>query len=266
MTTAPYGSPIPGRVAFGHALRAEWTKLRTLRSCVYAAAAAVVLGLGMALLFSSATGEGYADLTAAGRADFDPTLSSLRGTTMFAQLAIGALGAIVITSEYTTGMIRTSLAVVPRRGRLCAAKAVLVGLVGLGLGMVISFLGFLLGQRSLAETGAPHVGIEDPNALRAVLGGACYFALVGLLSVALGFLLRSTAATVTLLIAVTVIIPYFFGPFLPGAVRLLWPTLAGTQMMAAAGGAQPWAGGGIMTAGVSALLATAFGVFRSRDA
>ncbi len=263
-TTPPDGIQIPGRGAFGHALRSEWTKLRTLRSCVCTAVAAVVLGLGMALLFSSGTGEGYADLTAAERADFDPTLTSLRGATMFAQIAIGALGAMTVTSEYATGMICTSLAVVPRRSRLFAAKAVLVGLVGLSLGLVISFLGFFLGRRSLAEAGAPYAGIGDPNALRAALGGTLYLALAGLLGVALGFLLRSTAATVTLLIVVTVIIPYLFGPFLPGAVRFLWPTLAGTQMMAA--GAQPWVGGGIMVVSVGALLAAAFGVFRSRDA
>ncbi|MFC7580756.1 ABC transporter permease [Schaalia naturae] len=266
MTTHTTPVPLTDQVTLADAFRAEWVKFRTLPWSRYALLSTVVLGLGMAVLYTASVGEGYKELTAHEQAEFDPTQVALLGATMFAHLVIGVIGALVAAGEYATGMISTSLTVMPRRTRLFTAKAVLTGTVALALGLVIALPAFLLGQFVLTKLRVPHATLEHPHVLRALLGAGLYFALVGLLGLALGFLVRSTTAAVILLIATTLIVPYFLGPFLPAVVRMSWPTVAGTNILVGStGGLAPWAGLGVMAAEVAAALAAAFTLFRHRD-
>ena len=102
------------------AIRSEWTKLRSVRSTFWTLLAATVLTIGLGALISNGFAGNYSSSSPSDQATFDPTNISLTGL-ILGQLAIGVLGVLTVTSEYSTGMIRTSLAAVPRRGRLLVA-------------------------------------------------------------------------------------------------------------------------------------------------
>jgi len=177
-------------VRFHHVLRSEWTKLRSLRSTVCTLLAAGVLAIGLSVLFANGAGR---RLDAQG--GFDPTAVSLQSF-ILVQLAISVLGVLVVTSEYGTGMIRTSLTAVPRRGRLLAAKALVFGAVALVCGQVVAFTSFLVGQAILNRTGLRDAALGEPGVLRAVIGCGLYLAMIGLLGVAVGVLTRTTAGAI----------------------------------------------------------------------
>ncbi|NRQ31784.1 ABC transporter permease subunit [Nonomuraea sp. NN258] len=243
------------------ALRGEWRKLRTLRSTSACLAALALLSVGFAALFSGGASEIHRERPA----DFDPTALSLQGGMMFGQLVVGLLGVLSITSEYATGTIHASLTAVPGRGRLFAAKAVVVGLVAAVAGLTAALGSFLVGQAALAANGVPHAGLGDPEVARAVLGGGLYLALIGPLGLALGFLTRSTAAGVTLLTSMTVLVLAVL-QLLPPQVAGLWPTVAGTQVVATLPHSSPWPGFLLYAAFVAALTGAALVTFRRKDA
>ena len=253
------------------ALRSEWTKLRTLRSTVWTVLVTIALGVGFAALLSLAGARKYAALAPADRPSFDPAATSLAGHIM-AQLAIAVLGVLIITSEYATGMIGTSLTVVPRRGRLLAAKAMVLTAVALVVGEIIGFGSFFVGQAVLAGQDVPYAGLGEPHVLRAVIGAGLYLAVIGLLGVAVGALVRATAGELAIMVAVTLLVPVFVTA-LPDswahAVGRFWPTMAGNQIMTTLPGAHvltPWAGFGLLCAAVALVLAVAFSTFWTRDA
>ena len=126
---------------------------------------------------------------------FDATQHSLIGLVL-GQLIIVVLGALAITSEYSTGMIRTSLSVQPRRGTVLAAKGVVFTLVSLVSGLVASFASFFIGQAILSSKQL-NVSLGEPNVLRAVIGGGLFLAVCGMLAFGLGTLMRHTAAAIT---------------------------------------------------------------------
>lgn len=252
-------------------LLSEWTKLRSLRSTAFTLLALAMLAIGLGVLISSGAGVGYAELTGAEREAFDPTQVSTQRY-LAAQLALGVLGVLVISGEYATGMIRTSLAAVPRRSRLLAAKAAVFTAVALVSGLVVGFGAFLLGQVTLAGTGAPHTTLAEPHVARAAAGAGLYLAAIGLLGVAVGTIVRSTAGGITVLVAVTLLVPAF-GQGLPGGwgERLVrwWPTTAGSRVMTVKSDPDllgPWAGYGVLCVAVAATLVAAFAVLRARDA
>ncbi|MFH8386134.1 ABC transporter ATP-binding protein [Kitasatospora sp. NPDC018058] len=256
---------------FGDLVRSEWVKLRTTKSGQYLTLGTVVAGVGLAVLTSNSAGEQYASIPASERQGFDPTEISLRGH-LLAQLTISLLGAQAMTAEYNTGTITSSLTAVPHRGRLLAAKAVVVGAAALPVGLAATVGGFLGGQRMLARHGAPHARLSDPKSLRAVLGGGLYLASAGLLGLGVGGLLRSTSGSATSLFGVTLILPAF-SPTLPGKlakwVATYWPTRAGAQIMTVHQDPRlmrPWPGLGVMCAVTGGVLGSAYLVFRHRDA
>jgi ABC-2 type transport system permease protein len=261
----------PPAATFAGAVHSEWTKLRTLPSTIWTVLVAAALGVGFGALLSFAGARNYPTLAPADQASFDPTATSLSGHVM-AQLAIAVLGVLVITSEYATGTIRTSLTAVPRRARLLTAKALVLSVVALAVSEVIGFSMFFAGQAVLARQGVPHAGLGEPHVLRAVVGAGLYLAVVGLLGVAVGTLVRATAGAVATMVAVTLLVP-IFTPALPGSwarvVGRFWPTMAGQRIMAIRHGAHvlgPWTGFGLMCAAVGVVLGAALLVFRTRDA
>lgn len=259
------------RATVADTFRSEWTKFRTIPSNLSTLLIAVVLMAGLGSLTAYRAGEGYR--ASGARGAFDATNISMYGGFLFAEMAVGAVGVLVVTSEYVTGMIRTSLTVVPRRGRLLAAKAGLFGGIALIAGGVASFASFLLGQAAIAAAGAPTATLGQPGVLRAVAGMGLIWGLVGLVGVALGCLLRDTMAAVTVLVAVNFLIPIIGPRLLPkeaGEVLLTyWPISAGLQIATTVQNPDrltPWTGLGLMAAFTAVLLAAAFAVFRSRDA
>ncbi|GAA3391761.1 ABC transporter permease [Cryptosporangium minutisporangium] len=247
----------------------EWTKLVSLRSTAYTLASTAVCGVGLAFLISAGQATEYTSGDAAARAEFDPAIG-LRSI-LIAQLTLGVLGVLVVTSEWSTGMMRTSLVAVPRRGGLLAAKAGVFGGVALIVGELVGFVAFLVGQRTLADGGAPHLGLGEPGALRAAAGYGLYLAAIGLLGVALGTLLRSTAGALATLVGATLLIPAFT-PALPTALadflQTWWPPTAGLGILAVTPephGLGPWAGFGVLLGSVAVVTAIAAVVFRRRD-
>ena len=174
-----------------HALAAEWTKLRSIRSTYWLLLVGAAVAMGLAVLITVGLGSGKVTVT---DGTFDSAGISLFGV-WFGQITFAVVGVLTMTSEYATGSIRTSLAAVPRRGRLLGAKLVAVGLIALAMGLVISLGAFLMGQAVLAGQHRS-VGLGDPGSARAVLSAGGYLAAMGLIGVALGALLRSTIAAV----------------------------------------------------------------------
>ncbi|MGC5291384.1 ABC transporter permease [Micromonospora sp. DT231] len=252
-------------------MRSEWVKIRTLRSAWYTLVAAVVLGIGLGCIITFADAKAYTDLSAQDQAAWDPTGRSLSGAIM-AQLAVGLLGALVLTSEYATKMIRTSMTVVPRRGRLLAAKTVVFTGVALIAGELIGFVSFFTGQAILRGQHVPHAALGDPHVLRAVVGCGLYLATVGLLGVAIGVLVRATAGAIAIVTALTFLIPAFT-PALPESLAKFmgtyWPSMAARELMLVHHDPAllpPWSGFALLLGTVAAVFVAAFVVFQRRDA
>lgn len=189
------------RVTQARVLLSEWTKLRSLRSTVATLLVAVVLMVGLGALFAAITANTPDGLTPGITA-----ISTVLTGTFFAQLAVGVLGVLLITGEYSTGMIRSSLTVVPGRLPMLWAKlAVFAGVVFLAM-LTASLTSFFVGQSLLGASGLD-VALSEPAALRSVVGAALYLTVAGMTALALGALLRNTAAAITTFVAVFFVIP-----------------------------------------------------------
>ena len=204
--TTPAPARVPAlRVTRGRVLLSEFTKFRSLRSTMWTLLAAVVLMIGLGALFSGANASQYHTRTAAAMAGFNPVTTSLTGV-IFAVVAFGVLGVLLTGGEYSTGMIRSSLTAVPRRLPVLWGKlAVFAGSI-FPVSLVASFISFFLGQAVLSSH---HLGVPVTahDALRSVIGAALYMTVAGLIGVALGALLRHTAAGITTFAAVFFVIP-----------------------------------------------------------
>jgi ABC-2 type transport system permease protein len=208
----------PPTPSLGHVFRAvaraEWTKMRSVRSTMWTLAVTVGLAVGFGTLVGVSQVNSWDTLTPVERLRFDPTSLSLSGM-FLAQMAIGVLGVLMITSEYATGQIRATLGATPRRRTVLAAKAVTFVLVVVTVGLVASFSAFGIGQAIFA---GKHIGVSlgDPGVLRAVVGGALYLAAVGALGLGLGTILRRTAGAIAALVGLLLVIP-LVSTFLPAA-------------------------------------------------
>ena len=129
---------------------------------------------------------------------------------MFAQLAIGVLGVIIVTSEYATGMIRTTFAAVPNRRLVLGVKAALFAGITAVVGVVSSFVAFFIGQAILSGK-APHAAIGDPGVLRSVVGAGLYLAVLGVLALDLGVIIRRTAGAIAAVLGIVLVLPVVVG-------------------------------------------------------
>lgn len=177
-------------------LRSELTKIRSVRSTYWTLIVLVLAGVGWAIAACAGEAAHWAQTAPQDRAGFDPTQASVAGLALLGQLVIVVFGVLVMTSEYSTGMMRTSLAVMPRRGVLFGAKAAVLTAVTLIVALITSFASFFTGQWLLRGT---HVtaSLSQPGVLRAVLAAACYVAVSGLFAFALGAIVRGTAGAIT---------------------------------------------------------------------
>ncbi|MFB7948494.1 ABC transporter permease [Kitasatospora phosalacinea] len=204
---APSAARPPYRVTAVRVLRSEWAKAWSLRSTW------ITLGLGLFFLvaFGLIAAYQFKSRLDSGRpmerdfADADALSLSLFGTN-FAQLALGVLGVLIAAGEYSTGMIRSTLAAVPRRLPVLWAKALVYGAVALVLATAGVFVAFLLGSGIVSGTRAA-MTLSDPGALRGLLGAGLYLGLVGVIGVALGVLLRSVAGGISVLVASLMLVP-----------------------------------------------------------
>jgi ABC-2 type transport system permease protein len=256
-----------GRVTFAGALRSEFTKIWSVRSTYWTLLAMFVVVVGFGALASTGAAHGPHGPY------FDPTRQSLAGL-YIGQLVIGVLGVLVISSEYSTGMIRTTLTTNPHRGVMIAAKGVVFTVVALVTSLVTSFVAFFVGQALMSSD---HISttIGSPNVLRAVIGGALFLTACGVLAFGLGLLIRHTAGgigAVTGLLFVVTILVNFLPQSWQNHVDKWVPALAGGQLWMT--GPQPpgstpmfgpWTSFAILCGYAAIAVAAAVILFRRRD-
>jgi ABC-2 type transport system permease protein len=186
------------------AVRAEVTKLRSVRSTKWTLLVTIV---GTLLLTVLATN----GLHHHGRAgSFDPTNQSLTGLAL-GSLTIGVLGVLMITGEYGSGTIRTSLAATPRRPLLLAAKAIVIATLSLVVAELLAFSSFVIGQ-SILSGNAPVATLGQPGVLRALLLTGAYLALLGMFGLALGVIIRHSAGAIAAFVGLTLLLPAVLQP------------------------------------------------------
>jgi hypothetical protein len=251
-------------------VKAEWTKLRSVRSTTWTLLATVGIALGFGALVGVSQMSSWDRLDPVEQLRFDPTFFSLSGLWL-AQLAIGVLGVLLVTSEYATGQIRATLGATPQRGVVVAAKATTFTGVVLAAGMLSSFGAFFLGQAIFASKGLG-VSITDPGVFRAVAGGGLYLVAVGLLGLGLGTVLRRTAGAVAALVGLLVLAP-LVGGFLPASFQesfgRFFPAQAGMAVFSVQADPRqlaPWAGYGVLLAYAALALAAGTTLLTRRDA
>ncbi|WP_326596489.1 ABC transporter permease [Streptomyces sp. NBC_01803] len=251
----------------GRVLLSEWTKIRSVRSTVWTLVTALVVTATFGTLISLLFRNTYEDLSRADRLTFDPTLTSFAGITL-GQLAMIAYGILVVSNEYGTGMIRASLAAVPRRGVLMSAKVAVATAPALPVGLATSFLTFFLGQTAL---GRYRTDLGEPGVLRAVFGAGLYLALIALFAMGVAWALRGPV------LSFGVLIPFFF--LISGILANVsatekigdyLPDQAGSRIMRVVDDGEqpygPWGGLAIMLGWIVAAQLAGYLVLRKRDA
>jgi ABC-type transport system involved in multi-copper enzyme maturation permease subunit len=241
------------RYGYRQAVAMEWVKLRTLRSTTW------VLCAGLALSVALGVVAGYNTRSVTG----DPTSNVL------AQVVLGVLGALMMTSEYSSGMIRVTLATVPRRPLMLAAKATVFGLAGLIAGEITTFASFLLGTAVLRPS-VPHPSLSDPATARAVALTGLYLTLIGLAGLGVGTIIRHGPGAVATLVGALFVLPLITGAASRGAGKLMPELIAGNSLAAVKPvpgfGWSPWLELGIVAAYPAILLAAGCWLLVRRDA
>jgi ABC-2 type transport system permease protein len=227
--------PAVGQAGLRGALASEFTKIRSVRSTYWTLGALFVVSVGLAVAITAGTAANFAN-NPGNKAGFDATQASLGAFFEIGQLIIAVLGAMVITSEYSTGMIRTSLTAQPRRGVVYAAKAIVFTAVTLVISLVTSFVAFFVGQAIYSPKGVAaslfHTVTIPANAnvtcngpgpctatfsgtdvitastvLTAIIGTALFVTIVALIAYGVGALVRHTAGAIAIVIALLFIVP-----------------------------------------------------------
>ncbi|GAA4775429.1 MULTISPECIES: ABC transporter permease subunit [Streptomyces] len=252
-------------------LRSEWTKIRTVSSTTWTLISAFAVTLAMSAALSALMNATFDDLSEAERVTFDPTFVSFSGLVL-GQLAMVVFGVLVVGTEYSSGMIRTSLAAVPQRATFLFSKITVAGALALAVGMITSFLTFFVSQALLGEH---RTTLGEENVLRAVFGGGLYMGLIALFSMGVAAMLRSS------MLSLGILMPFFFLvsqilSAVPGAkeVARYFPDQAGAKIMQVVPNALdsdeapygPWGGLGIMVLWVAASLVGGYLVLKRRDA
>jgi ABC-2 type transport system permease protein len=258
----------------GRALQAEWTKLRSVRSTTWTAIAVVAVTVGVSAFLAAV---GSTDANEAGaRGDDDVVMNGLRGVWL-GQVAMVALGAVAVTSEFATGMIRATFAATPRRVVAFGAKVAVVGAVAFAVGSVASLLSFGVSQPLLHEGGFvppayPIVSLTDAFAIRAVAGTALYLVLLALFAVGVATIVRHPATAMTFVVGL-VLVPTVVMEFFAGSPREVLQQVAPAAGLAIqitterydAPPLGPWGGLGVTAAWTVVALVVAARTITRRD-
>jgi hypothetical protein len=201
----------PLRVTQLRVIRSEWTKLRSVRSTYWSLFATLLLIIGIGILVCVIFNARWPHISQHERADFHPLRASLVGVN-FAQLAIGVLGVLVITAEYSTGMIRATFSAVPKRLPVLWAKTAVFASVAFLLSLPAVFIVFFAGQSILSGQHI-NITISHPGVIRALVGAPLYLMVMGVFGLGLGAMLRSTAGGISALAAIVFVLPPIIGLF-----------------------------------------------------
>jgi ABC-2 type transport system permease protein len=258
-----------GRVTQRRVALSEWTKLRSVRSTRWALLATLLLIIGIGILACAVFESRWPHLNPGDRASFHPLRANLAGVN-FAQLSIGVLGVLVITGEYSTGMIRATFSAVPKRLPVLWGKALVFGLVAFLVSLPAVFIVFFAGQAILSGQHI-NIGISHPGVLRALFGAALFLTVMGLFGLGLGAIVRSTAGGIALLAGIVFVLPPILdllptsvansiSPYLPSnAGGAVWTINPDAHTLA------PWAGLALFAGYAAASIAVAALLMNRRD-
>jgi ABC-2 type transport system permease protein len=270
----PAGPPAGRRAGFAGLMRAEWTKLRSVRSTVWTLVTFVVVCIGFTALITWLTESHWSGPHAVSRdarAIADPVGFILGTGVGLGQLAICVLGVLIITSEYSTGVIRASLLAVPRRLPVLAAKAVVFAVLLVVVTEVVAFCSFFIGS-AILHAHVP-VSLSGSGVTRAVVGAGLYLTVLGLFALAIGTMIRHTAGAIATAIGVVFVLPILSG-LLPSSwgahINAYLPEQAGTLIMHTREQSgdllSPWQGFGVLCIWTVLALAVAAYLLERRDA
>jgi ABC-type transport system involved in multi-copper enzyme maturation permease subunit len=261
-----------GHANFGRLLLAEWTKLRSVRSTYWSLIALILVFPFFCWLIPYLTVSNWQQATPTTQANLlaDPVGSILASGQFLGQLAVAVLGVMVTASEYSTGMIRSTLLASPHRVRMLAAKSIVFTLLILVLGEVVAFIGFYIGRQTFKSLLTVDLNSGD---VREVFGAGLYLAMLALFSLVLGSLLRHVAGAITGIVALLLVLGNIIS-LIPGKVgKYLYtyePTNAGfavvekhvpTNFLLS-----PWEGFGVFALWTAALWILAAWLLERRDA
>ena len=260
MTTMAPGTA-RDRVGFPQAARREWIKLRSLRSTWWMLALTVAGAVGIAVAVGVNTEDAAADLTN----------NALAGISL-GLLLVGVLGVLAMTGEHSSGMIRATLAAVPNRPLVLAAKAAVFGAVALAAGEAAAFIAFLAGGAAL-PAGVPAPTLGQPGVLRAVVLGGAGYCLIGLLGVGLGAVIRHTPAAIAVLVGGVYVLAQLVAGFATWIMAWLPIAIVANSLSVVrpVGDGQvrflsPWAGLGVLCLYAAAALGAGAFLLARRDA
>ena len=291
--------PATGRAGLAGTIRSEFTKLRSVRSTYWTIAAMVIVSVGFAAIAGFAIANNLHN-NPANKAGMDATQASLGGFFELGQLIIAVLGALTITSEYSTGMIRTSLTAMPRRGTVYAAKLLVFGAVTLVVSLITSFIAFFVGQAAMSGSGVSAslfhsvtiranavqngpagnvtfsgtIVITPATVLTAIIGTALFVTAAALIAFGLGAIIRHSAGAITSAIGLLFVIPVIV-QLLPDTWRWdivrFFPDAAGRVLSVTVGPQNPhlwsaWPQFGVTLVYAVVLLGIGAYLFRTRDA
>jgi ABC-type transport system involved in multi-copper enzyme maturation permease subunit len=276
MTSLTLGTSLPPatrKAGLGGALRSEWTKLRSVRSTVWSLVAMAGIAIGLMSLIAWATMNRWARFDPQEQASLlhRPLEIILARPVFVCQLVVAVLGVMVISAEYTTGMIRSTLQSQPRRLTVLNAKIAVFAVLMLVAGELLSFAAFFVGKQVIAVH-IP-VSLSDPGVTRSVVGAGLYIAVLGLFSLAFGAILRHTAGAITAVLGLILIVSNLTG-LLPDSwghhINAWMPTNAGVLIF------EPqlppdhlltqWQGLGVFAGWTVLLLGVAAFLLKKRDA
>jgi hypothetical protein len=252
---------MPGRYRFADAARMEWVKLRSLRSTWWTLAVTIAAAAGIAVAVGVNTEDAAGDLT-----------NNLLAGISVGLLLTGTLGVLTATSEHTSGTIRSTLAAIPNRPLVLAAKAAVFGAVALATGEAAAFVSFLAGRLAL-PAGIPGPALGQPGVLRAVVLGGAGYCLIGLLGVGLGAVVRHTPAAIAVLVGGVYVLAQLVAGFATWVMPYLPIAIVANSLSVVrpAGDDQvqflsPWAGLGMLSVYAAVTLAAGAFLLARRDA
>jgi ABC-2 type transport system permease protein len=262
--------PHTGRVTQTRVVFSEWTKLHSLRSTRWSLFVAVFLTIALPVIFAFVTTSHWGTMSPHERADRHPLDIALAGVNV-AQLAVAVLGVLVITGEYSTGMIRASFTAVPKRLPVLWGKTFVFGVVSFLLMLPPVLIAFFASQAILSRHDILQISFSHPGVARSVIGGAIYLMLVGVFALGLGAIVRNTAGGIATFAAIFFVIPPLMN-ILPtswnNAISQYLPSEAGRQIFSLTHGAHslnPWPGGLLFVGYCALTLAIAAVLLVKRD-
>jgi len=257
-------------VTLGSTTKSEWIKFHTVRSTVMGVIITFVLTIGLGVLITVAVRGHWTSMATGERLTFDPVSASLDGI-LFAQFAVGVIGTLFITSEYSSGSIRTTLVAVPNRLTLMAGKLIVLAASMLVVTEIVCFITFLIGQAIFSGV-VPTASLSNGTVLRTVIFAGVYLTLLSILGFSLGLILRQSAACISVFTSLLLILPiiafllpqswqHAFSKFEPSELGRAMTSVTGTS-----GDFSAWGALALLVTYVVVVLGVGTTMLKRRDA